>query len=111
MKAPLPGRTAIAGNTRRVSRSRFDFWYFGVLRLFMGLAQMAAVIWCAILLWADGFSAKTMRVVFSAAGITTVSLLLFRFVSRESGAPSNSDASEWTNGQRWKIRGSAISKN
>lgn len=61
---------------------RYHFWYMGVLRLFIGLAQIAAVIWCIVLLLEDGFSAKTMRAVFIGAGITTLSLLLFKVIAK-----------------------------
>lgn len=111
MKTLLPGRMADTGKTIPVSRIRFHFWYFGVLRLFIGLAQIIAVIWCVVLLLEDGFGAKTMRAVFVAAGITTISLLLFRVLARHSDAASNSETSDLTNEKRWKFRGSAVSKN
>jgi len=73
---------ADASKTLAVPRNRFHFWYFGVLRLLIGLAQIAAVIWCVVLLLEDGFSAKTMRAVFVGAGITTLSLLLFKLLGK-----------------------------
>lgn len=61
---------------------RHQFWYMGVLRLFMGLAQIASVIWCTVLLSKNGLSAKTMRAVFIGAGITSLSLLLFKVLGK-----------------------------
>lgn len=97
--------------TLAVPRSRFHFWYFGVVRLLIGLAQIVAVIWCAVLLLEYGFSARTMRAVFVGAGITTLSLLLFRIVGRQREALSHSEASDWTHGENWELRDSANSKN
>ena len=111
MKDALPVKMADTGKALPVSRNCFHFWYFGVLRLFVGLAQIAAVIWCAVLLLEDGFSTKAMHAVFVAAGITSLSLLLFRVIVRQYDAPSNSEASDWTNGEKSKLRGSANSKN
>ncbi len=82
MKDALPVKMADTGKALPVSRHRFHFWYFGVLRLFVGLAQMTAVIWCAVLLWEHGFSAKTMRAVFIGVGLTTLSLLLFKILGK-----------------------------
>ncbi len=82
MKDALPTKMADAGQAFPVSRIRLHFWYFGVLRLVVGLAQMVAVIWCAVLLLADGFSAKTMHAVFIGAGVTTLSLLLFKVLGK-----------------------------
>ena len=82
MKDALPVKMADAGRTFLVHRLCFHFWYFGVLRLLIGLGQIAAVIWCAVLLREDGFSAKTMRAVAIGAGITTLSLLLFKILGK-----------------------------
>jgi hypothetical protein len=84
LKDSLPMTMADTGKALPVSRSCFQFWYFGVLRLFVGLAQIAAVIWCAVLLLGDGFSTKAMRAVFVAAGITTLSLVLFKILHRRN---------------------------
>lgn len=78
MKVALPVKMADAGENFTVSRRCFNVWYFGVLRLLIGLAQIVAVIWCTVLLWKGGFDARTMRAVFIGAGITTLSLLLFK---------------------------------
>lgn len=57
---------------------RFHFWYLGVLRLCVGIAQIIAVGWCFILLVQRGIDARTMHVAFVGVGITTASLLLFK---------------------------------
>ena len=110
LKDALPMKMADMGQALAAPRTCFQFWYFGVLRLFFGLAQIAAVIWCVVLLLDDGFSSKTMRAAFVAAGITTLSLLLFRIVGRQYDPASRSEASDSTNGDKWKSRGSAKSK-
>jgi hypothetical protein len=102
---------ADTGRNFPVSRIRFHFWYFGVLRLIIGLAQIIAVVWCVVLFLEDGFGSRTMHAVFFAAGITTVSLFLFRVLGGHFDAASNSEAPDCANEKRWKFRGSAIPKN
>ncbi len=82
MKDALPVKMAGTGKTFAVPRHCFQFWYFGVLRLLFGLAQIAAVIWCIVLLLRDGFGARTMHAVLIGAGITTLSLLLFKVLGK-----------------------------
>jgi hypothetical protein len=61
---------------------RFHFWYLGVLRLCVGIAQIIVVLWCFVLLLRHGINAQTMHVAFVGAGITTASLLLFKVLNR-----------------------------
>jgi hypothetical protein len=61
---------------------RFRFWYWGGLRLVLGLAQIVLVVWCFIFLIHNGINARTMHVAFIGVGFTTLSLLLFKVVRR-----------------------------
>jgi hypothetical protein len=60
----------------------FQFWYLGILRLFLGVAQIVVVVWCFALLVLHGINPHTMRVAFIGVGITSLSLLLFRIIKR-----------------------------
>jgi hypothetical protein len=60
----------------------FQFWYLGVLRLVVGVAQIVAVVWCFALLVLHGINPHTIRVAFIGVGITSLSLLLFRIIRR-----------------------------
>jgi hypothetical protein len=68
----------------------FYFWYWGVLRLCLGLAQVTAVAWSVLSFARHGINAGTMRLAFIAAGLTTLSLILFRSLG---GKPGREDAS------------------
>lgn len=61
---------------------QFQFWYLGILRLCLGIAQLVAVIWCFVLLVRDGINPHTMKVVFIGVGLTSLSLLLFKIPKR-----------------------------
>jgi hypothetical protein len=61
---------------------RFRFWYWGVLRLVLGLAQIVLVAWCLILLIHNGINARVMHIAFIGVGITTLSLMLFKIVGK-----------------------------
>lgn len=80
---------------RSVSRfpsasGNFYFWYWGVLRLCLGLAQITAVAWSLVSFARHGINASTMRLGFIAAGLTTMSLVLFKILG---GKPGRKDAS------------------
>lgn len=62
--------------------SRHQFWYMGVLRLCLGVAQIASVIWCLVLWVSLGIIPKTMHAAFWGAGITTLSLMLFKVLGK-----------------------------
>lgn len=77
--------TKLASTLGRMHRGflpRYHFWYMGVLRLCVGLAQIASVIWCLVLLIRLGITPKTMHAAFWGAGITTLSLLLFKVLGK-----------------------------
>jgi hypothetical protein len=59
------------------------FWYWGVLRLLVGVAQLVSVLWCFALLIHNGINARTMHAAFIGIGITTLSLLLFKVVKSQ----------------------------
>ena len=74
-------------NDRVLSRSffdstRFQFWYWGVLRLGLGVAQIVMVLWCLALFFRDGLNAGTMHVAFTGVALTTLSLLLFKIPTK-----------------------------
>ena len=58
--------------------NRFDFWFWGILRLCFGLAQMTLSVVCVVFLLFRGITPGTMRLVYISIGITTASLFLFR---------------------------------
>ena len=59
-----------------------QFWYLGILRLCLGVAQLVLVVWCFALLVLHGINPHTMRAAFIGVGITSLSLLLFRIIKR-----------------------------
>ena len=63
---------------------RFRFWYWGVLRLGLGGAQIVLVLWCLALFMRDGLNARTMHIAFTGAILTTLSLLLFKSSTKGS---------------------------
>lgn len=65
-----------------ISATKFDFWYLGILRLCVGLAQIVSVVWCIVAFLRDGITPHTMHVAFVGVGITTLSLLLFKILHR-----------------------------
>jgi hypothetical protein len=70
-------------DARRVESSvGLHFWYWGILRLLVGVAQLVSVLWCFALLIHNGINARTMHVAFIGIGVTTLSLLLFKVVKR-----------------------------
>lgn len=77
---PTIGRLNHQGFPARATR--YHFWYMGVLRLCIGVAQIVSVIWCLVLLVCLGITPKTMHAAFWGAGITTLSLLLFKVLNR-----------------------------
>jgi hypothetical protein len=71
-------------HARRVGSSvGLHFWYWGVLRLLVGVAQLISVLGCFALLIHNGINARTMHVAFIGIGITTLSLLLFKVVKSQ----------------------------
>ena len=83
LKSVRSSRPEINGRSlsRAPSASRgFYFWYWGVLRLCLGLAQITLVAWSLVSFARHGINARTMRLVFIAAGFTTMSLVLFKIL-------------------------------
>ena len=70
--------------------SNFYFWYWGVLRLGLGLAQITAVTWSLLSFARHGINASIMRLAFIAAGLTSMSLVIFKILG---GKPAREDAS------------------
>jgi hypothetical protein len=64
--------------------NRFDFWFLGILRLCLGLAQMTMSVMCVGLLLFRGITPGTMRLVYISIGITTASLFLFRVLGKRT---------------------------
>ena len=60
----------------------FQFWYLGILRFCIGIAQLVAVVWCFVILVRDGINPHTMKVAFIGVGITSLSLLLFKILKK-----------------------------
>lgn len=63
------------------------FWYWGLLRLLVGVAQFVSVLWCFALLIHNGINARTMHVAFIGIGIATLSLLLLKVVKSQPCVP------------------------
>lgn len=68
----------------RSGSDRLHFLYWGVFRLLLGVAQIVMAAWCLALFISHGINARTMRVAFLGAGITTLSLLLFKVAKLRS---------------------------
>jgi hypothetical protein len=61
---------------------QFQFWYFGILRFCLGIAQLVVAVWCFVLLVRDGINPPTIKVVFIGVGVTSLSLLVFKILKR-----------------------------
>lgn len=57
---------------------RLNFWYLGILGLYLGLAQIVSVGWCLLLFVGQGITPHTMHVAFIGSAITTLSSLSFK---------------------------------
>jgi hypothetical protein len=64
--------------------NRFDFWFWGILRFCVGLAQITMSVVCVVFLLFRGITPGTMRLVYISIGMTTASLFLFRVLGKRT---------------------------
>lgn len=70
---------AEAGILSEVRANRgMAFWLWCVVKLSLGLSQMAGAVWVAFLFYRDGMSEQAFWVFVAVAIATTASMILFR---------------------------------